>query len=98
MTEDDIRREDADPGAPEHESDAPTEHEADAHAEMLRSLPRLRSIATDEDDKVFVPPPPTVSRIGGLAQGWGAALPERLTRLQGAAALSSDLVLPARSG
>ena len=83
MTDDDIRRDDA--ADPEHEPgteldyepeprDHPPGYEPDPHAAMLRGLPRLRHIETDIDKKIFVPPPPTVSRIGGLSQGCGGLL------------------------
>jgi hypothetical protein len=49
--------------------------EKDSHVELIRSLPRLRSIESiDNSSKPFVPPPPTVSRIGGLTQGCGGVL------------------------
>jgi hypothetical protein len=50
----------------------------DPHVEAIRSLPRLRSVEAiqglDKSDKPFVPPPPMVSRIGGLTQGCGGVM------------------------
>ncbi|MBN1563950.1 MAG: hypothetical protein JXA10_08925 [Anaerolineae bacterium] len=83
MTDDDMRRKDknvAQDAGTEHgnktepEGDHPPGYIPDPHAEVLRSLPRLRSIKTDLDDKIFTPPPPMVSRIGGVTQGCGGVL------------------------
>lgn len=78
MTDDDIRRKDAAESKPEtdtwEEHEHPPGYEPDPHAEMLRSLPRLRHIETDLDHRIFVPPPPFVSRIGGVTQGCGGIL------------------------
>jgi hypothetical protein len=66
MTDDDIRGE-ATP--PEQESAS----KRDAYAEMLRDLPRMRSIEpADDKGKVYHPPPPTLSRIGGFVHGCGS--------------------------
>lgn len=47
----------------------------DPHSEMLRSLPRLRSIEDPDLNGIeFVAPPPMISRVGGLAQGCGGLL------------------------
>jgi hypothetical protein len=66
MTDDDIRGE-ATP--PEQESTS----KRDAYAEMLRELPRMRSIEpVDDKGKVYHPPPPTLSRIGSFVHGCGS--------------------------
>ncbi len=53
---------------PEAEQDAPQ----DSLAAALQDLPRMRPIGEGEAQKVaFRPPPPTVSRIGGMVQGCG---------------------------
>ncbi len=67
MSQDDIRDESG-----ESTPDKPV----DRHVELLRGLPRLRSIEASNEDrsKVWTSPPPMVSRIGGLAQGCGGLL------------------------
>jgi hypothetical protein len=68
--------------------------ERDPHVELIRSLPRLRSIETINDSgKQFVPPPPTVSRIGGLAQGCGGVLLTLLGLLMVMVAMGSGYYL-----
>ncbi|HEX3054335.1 MAG TPA: hypothetical protein VHP83_27005 [Aggregatilineaceae bacterium] len=60
MSDDDARR------------DLPKEEKTDNYTEMLRDLPRLRSAEkVEEEDKVYVAPPPMISRLGGVAQGCG---------------------------
>jgi hypothetical protein len=56
------------------ESAQPAESQ-DALVSALRDIPRLRSIHDDKyANKKFIPPPPFVSRIGGLGQGCGGVL------------------------
>jgi len=60
MSDDDARR------------DLPEEEKSDHYTEMLRDLPRLRSAEkVEEEDKVYIPPAPMISRLGGVAQGCG---------------------------
>ncbi len=66
----------------------------DPHLEAIRSLPRLRSIETIEGkDKPFVPPPPMVSRIGGMTQGCGGIMLTLLGMLMVMVALGSGYYL-----
>ncbi|RPJ00769.1 MAG: hypothetical protein EHM39_04375, partial [Chloroflexi bacterium] len=71
--------------------DKPVDH----HVEMLRGLPRLRSIEASNEDghKVWTPPPPMVSRIGGLAQGCGGLLVTIMGVLMALVAMGSGFYL-----
>ncbi|MBI5957234.1 MAG: MerC domain-containing protein, partial [Chloroflexi bacterium] len=65
MSENEVRRD---------ESEQPAQDQ-DALVAALRDIPRLRSIQDDKyGNKVFVAPPPFVSRIGGMAHGCGGLL------------------------
>jgi hypothetical protein len=66
----------------------------DRHLEAIRSLPRLRSVeAIQGIDKPFVPPPPMVSRIGGITQGCGGLMLTLLGVLMVMVALGSGYYL-----
>lgn len=52
---------------------AETSHK-DPFVKMIRDLPRLRSIEAEPGSKPYVPPPPTASRMGAIAQGCGGVL------------------------
>jgi hypothetical protein len=66
----------------------------DPHLEAIRSLPRLRSVeAIQGIDKPFVPPPPMVSRIGGVTQGCGGVMLTLLGMLMVMVALGAGFYL-----
>lgn len=66
MGENDSRRDD---------SPADEQRPADSLVNALRDLPKMRSIPdTRKDGKPYIPPPPTISRFGGMAQGCGGFL------------------------
>jgi len=63
MEDDKVRRDDTRETPPE-----------DSLVAALRDIPRMRSVADEGSGKVYTPPPPMSSRIGGLAQGCGSIL------------------------
>jgi hypothetical protein len=68
--------------------------EGDNLMAAIRDLPRLRAIEDEKfKNKIFEPPPPTVSRISGLAQGCGGALMTLAALLMLWAALGSGFYL-----
>jgi hypothetical protein len=46
----------------------------DSLVKALRDIPRMRAVGDEGGGKVYAPPPPMASRIGGLSQGCGSVL------------------------
>jgi hypothetical protein len=46
----------------------------DSLVAALRDIPRMRAVGEEGSGKVYAPPPPMASRIGGLSQGCGSVL------------------------
>ncbi len=65
MTDEDVRRE---AGNDEERAGY------DPIVRAMRDMPRLRAVERPADEKEYLPPPPMVSRIGGMAQGCGSVL------------------------
>jgi hypothetical protein len=63
MKDDKVRRDDS----------GETPHE-DSLIQALRDIPRMRAVGDEGSSKVYTPPPPMASRIGGLSQGCGSIL------------------------
>jgi hypothetical protein len=63
MKDDKVRRDDS--------GETPRE---DSLVQALRDIPRMRAVGDESGSKVFTPPPPMASRIGGLSQGCGSIL------------------------
>lgn len=76
MTENDKQR--ADQAAEPNQAGEATpaaQRQPDSLVDALRDIPKMRAIKDDKyDGKVFAPPPPMMSRFGGVAQGCSGLL------------------------